>query len=98
MSDSRSAPLSLDLISKTMNELAQEIGEMEPDDPKRPFFLKELSALTQLRRSLKSAGDHFIGERMDELAREMTTLKPGHSRRAPIVQEIMRLSDSLKQG
>ena len=30
MSDSRSAPLSLDLISKTMNELAQEIGEMEP--------------------------------------------------------------------
>jgi hypothetical protein len=98
MSDSRSAPLSLDLISKTMNELAQEIGEMEPDDPKRAFFLKELSALPQLRRSLKSAGDHFIGERMDELAREMTTLKPGNSRRAQIVQEIMRLSDSLKQG
>ena len=48
MSDSRSAPLSLDLISKTMKELAQEIGEMEPDDPKRAFFLKELSALTQL--------------------------------------------------
>jgi hypothetical protein len=47
---------------------------------------------------LKSAGDHFIGERMDELAREMTTLKPGNSRRAQIVQEIMRLSDSLKQG
>lgn len=40
MSDSRSAPLSLDLISKTMKELAQEIGEMEPDDPKRVFFSK----------------------------------------------------------
>jgi len=49
MSDSRSAALSLDLISKTMNELPQEIGVMEPDDPKRISFLKELSALTQLR-------------------------------------------------
>jgi hypothetical protein len=98
MSDSRSAALSLDLISKTMNELPQEIGGMEPDDPKRVSFLKELSALTQLRRSLKSAGDHFIGERLDELAREMTTPKPGNPRRAQIVQEIMRLSDSLKHN
>ena len=40
MSDSRSAPLSLDLISKTMKALAKEIGEMEPDDQKRAFFLK----------------------------------------------------------
>jgi hypothetical protein len=35
-----------------MNELAREIEMMEPDDPKRASYIKELSSLTQLRRSL----------------------------------------------
>ena len=96
MSDSRSAPLSLELITNVMNELAREIGIMEPDDPNRPSLLKGLSALTQLRPSVRSAGNQSTEERMNELAREMITLKPGDPMRTRIVQEIIRLSDSFK--
>jgi len=35
---------------------------------------------------------------MDELAREITTLKSGDPRRAQIVQEIMRLSECVKKA
>ena len=52
--------INLELITKAMNDLAQEIGTMEPDDPKQTPFLKELSVLTQLRRSLKFAGEPRI--------------------------------------
>ena len=77
MSDSRSVPVNPELITNTMNELARQIGIMEPDDPKRASYLKELSALTQLRRFMKSAGDQLVGSRIDELAREITALEPG---------------------
>jgi hypothetical protein len=40
MSDSKTAPASLELLTEIMNELAREIGVMEPDDPKRPLWLK----------------------------------------------------------
>jgi hypothetical protein len=50
-----------------MNELAHQIGIMEPDDPKRTSYLKKLSALTQLRRFMKSAGNQLVGARIDEL-------------------------------
>ena len=71
---------------------------MEPDDPNRPSLLKALSALTQLPRSVRSAGDQSTDKRMNELACETTTLKPGDPRRAQIVEEIMRLGDALKQA
>jgi len=96
MSDSRSAPLSLELITNIMNELAREIGIMEPDDPNRPSLLKGLSALTKLRRCVRSAGHQLTDERMNELAREMITLKPGDRMRTRIIQGIIRLSDSFK--
>jgi len=81
-----------------MNELAKEVGLMEPDDPKRRYFLKELSELTQVRRILKSASDELIGQHMDALAREVATLKPRNPRRAEIVQEIIRLSKRLRES
>ena len=87
MSDSKSARLTLELITDTMNELAREIGIMEPDDPNRPSLLKGLSALTQLRPSVRSAGNQSTEQRMNELAREMAALKPGDPMRARIVQE-----------
>jgi len=46
---------------------------------------------------MKSAGNQIVEARIDELAREMITLKPGDPRRAQIVHEIMRLSDLQKQ-
>lgn len=54
--------------------------------------LKELFALTELCRSLKSETDEVIYKRMADLAREIGTLEPGESRRAYIVSEILRLS------
>jgi hypothetical protein len=80
-----------------MNELVKEVGMMEPDDPKRAYFLKELSELTQVRRMLQSTSDELIGE-MDILAREITMLKPGNPRRAEIVQKIIRLSKRLRES
>ena len=51
-----------------------------------------------LRRAVRLVNDPLAGQCMDELAREMTTLKPGDPRRAQIVEEIMRLGDALKQA
>ena len=39
-----------------MNDLAREIGEMEPNDPVRAVRLKELYTLTELSKSLKPRG------------------------------------------
>ena len=72
MSDGTSAPINPELITNTMNELARQIGIMEPDGPKRASYLEELSALTQLRRFIKSTGDRLVGARIDELAREIS--------------------------
>ena len=87
----------LDLITQTTYELAQQIGAMGPDEPKRSPFLEELLVLTKLRRFLRLEVKQLTDKRMDELAREMATLKPGDPRRAQIVHEIMRLSDVLKE-
>jgi hypothetical protein len=37
-----------------MDDLAREIGEMEPDDPVRAVRLNELYTLTELTKSLKT--------------------------------------------
>jgi hypothetical protein len=50
----------------------------------------------QLRRAVRLVNDPLAGQCMDELAREMTTLKPGDPRRAQIVEEIMRLRRCVK--
>src|ERR1041384_4114251 len=97
MSDTKSQPLSVELIANCINDLAREIGVMDPDDPGRATVLEELSLLTQLKYAAKFATDAVAGQCMDELAREVATLTPGDPRRAQIVQEIMRLSDTLHQ-
>ena len=55
MSDSKTAPASLELLTEIMNELARQIGFMDPDDPKRAPCLKDLSDLTQFRIWLTAA-------------------------------------------
>ena len=70
---------------------------MEPDNPKWATVLEELFQLTQLRRAVKFATTPAVELYMDELAREMATLKPGDPRRAQIVHHIMRLSDLAKE-
>ena len=64
--NSKPTPTNLELLTKTMNELAQEIGTMEPDDPKRTAWRRVLSNLTEVRIFLKSRRDELIGQRMDD--------------------------------
>jgi hypothetical protein len=80
-------------LSKSMDDIAREIGGMNPDEPVRAERLREICALSQLRRSLKSERN----KRMAELAREIVRLAPGHPRRAGIVNEILRLSELISK-
>lgn len=52
MTDKASAPDTSEMLNKTVDEIAREIGEMNPDDPVRAQRLQELCALSQLSRSL----------------------------------------------
>lgn len=54
MSDNKTTPSDLDLLFARMDDLAREIGEMEPDDPVRAVRLQELYTLTELSKSLKT--------------------------------------------
>jgi len=66
----------LDLLTKATNDLAREIGEMEPDDPLRSDRIKVLYALTELIKSTKAERNKFIYDKMDALASEVGALKP----------------------
>jgi hypothetical protein len=55
MSDNKSGALTVELITRCINELAQEVGVMEPDNPRWATVLEELFQLTQLRRAVKFA-------------------------------------------
>jgi len=58
-------------------------------------LFKSLCGLGEIRASLKSERDKLINQRMDQLAREVGTLKPGDPHRAQIVGQILRLNDLL---
>jgi DNA repair ATPase RecN len=97
MSDTKSEALTVEVITRCIDELAQEVGAMEPDNPRWATVLEELFQLTQLWRAVKFASTPVVEQYTDELAREMTTLKPGDPRRAEIAQHIARLSDLAKE-
>ena len=71
MSDNKTTLSDLDLLIASMADLAREIGEMEPDDPVRAVRLKELYALTELSKSVKTEGSKIIHERLDALPDEL---------------------------
>jgi hypothetical protein len=50
MSNTKIAASSFELLNKTMDDIAREIGEMNPDDPVRAERLQELCALSQLTK------------------------------------------------
>ena len=82
----------LDPLTKATNDIAREIGEMDPNYPLRPERVKELYALTELIKLTKAERNKLIYEKMDARAREIGALKPRDTRRADIVNEIIRLS------
>ena len=95
MSEHKPAPTNLELLNKSMAELARQVGGMDLDDPTRSDFIQELCGLGEIRASLKTERDKLITHRMDQLTREVGTLKPGDPHRAQIVGQILRLNDLL---
>jgi hypothetical protein len=81
-----------------MNEVSEEHGMLAAHDSRLATALNEFSQLLQLRRAMKFATEPATAQLMDELAREMATLKLGDPRRAEIVHEIMRFSTIFQQG
>ena len=69
MSDNKTGPLTVELVTKLMNEAARKLRTMDPDDPRGAEVAAELSLLLQLKRSVRLAGNSVIGQCMDELAR-----------------------------
>ena len=53
MSDNKSEPLTVELITKCMKEVSQEIGVIAANDPRVATVLKEYSQLLQPQASRK---------------------------------------------
>ena len=69
MFDKKTLSSDLDVLIARMNDLAGEIGEMEPDDPLRAVRLKELYRLRELNKSPETERNRNIDKRMDVLRR-----------------------------
>ena len=95
MSEHKPVPTDRELLNKSMDKLARQVGGMDLDDPTRSDFIQELCGLGEIRASLKTERDKLITHRMNQLAREVGTLKPGDPRREQLVSKIFRLNDLL---
>lgn len=49
MPDRKLPPADLDFLNARMDQLAREIGAMDPDDPRRATLIEEMSELTRRR-------------------------------------------------
>jgi hypothetical protein len=98
MADNKYAPADIKLLNQTMYDFARDGGGMDLDNPKRTELIKQLHQIGQLSISMKSERNQLLGQLLDNLAREMSTLNPSDVRRAQIVHKIIRLRDLLKQS
>lgn len=97
MAESKSAPDALELLRKTMDEIARQIGAMDPDELRRKILVNELSELTRLRIWLRSETNKVFVEKADELMRELARRKIGHRDRIEVLAKILRSMPSLKE-
>ena len=98
MSNNKMAPETFEMLNKTMNDIAREIGRDESGRSRRALNdCKSFCALSLLSRSLNAERNKMIHDRMDALAREILTVPRGHQRRAQIVGEILRLSELISK-
>ncbi len=86
-----------DMLTKILDELARQVGEMDPDDPLRAERLKELCELTALRKSPRSELDKLIHKRLAELASEVKAVEQSDPRQIYIVSQILRLSNLISK-
>jgi len=50
------SPTSIELLNQRMNQLAREIGAMDPDDSRRIELIDEISALSLISAEMKLKG------------------------------------------
>ena len=89
-------PHSLELLSRSMDELEKKIGEMNPNDPKCLEYENELYVLSEFRAALKSEKNKLIILRMQRLVREIALLEVGSPRRTQIITSILRLTKAAE--
>jgi hypothetical protein len=89
MSDTNTTPTTLDLLTQSMNDLAHEIGQLDPDDPLWAERIKELHTLREIIDIFKTDQNKIAHERMDSLAAELGRLKGNDARRADLVKKII---------
>jgi hypothetical protein len=56
MSDTKTEETSLALLDAQIDQLARQVGKLEPGDPKRAELIKEIFRLTELAAEMKQAG------------------------------------------
>ena len=83
MSDNKTTLNDRDLSFARMNDLARQIGEMEPEDPNRAVRLKELYTLRELSKS-------FETERNKNIEKAEKTAKANYEP-TPVDQVSMRM-------
>jgi hypothetical protein len=87
MPDTKPATASVEVLGKVMDELARQIGAMNPDGRKRKVLIDEISDLGHIRVWLRTETSRAILEKADELARELARLKIGDRHRIEIVKK-----------
>lgn len=97
MAESKSAPDALEVLRKTMDGIARQIGPMDPDDLPWKILVNELSELTRLRIWLRSETNKVFVEKADELMRELARRKIGDRDRIEVLAKILRSMPSLKE-
>ena len=65
MSDTNTTPTTLDLLTQCMNDLAQEIGQLDPDHPLWAERIKELHTPREIIDTFKTERNKIVHERMD---------------------------------
>ena len=91
MSDTKPANVTVEILGKIMDELARQIGAMNPDGRKRKVLIDEISDLSHIRVWLRTETSKDILEKADELARDLAGLKLGDRERIEIIKSFCTL-------
>lgn len=87
MSDTKSAIATVEVLGKIMDELARQIGAMNPDGRKRKVLIDEISELSHITACLRTETSKDILEKADDLALQLARLKIGDRQRIAIVKK-----------
>ena len=86
MSDTDPATVTVEILGKIMDELARQIGAMNPDGRKRKVLIDEISELSHIRVWLRTETSRAILEKADGACTRFDGLKLGDRERKEIIK------------